>query len=384
MQRAKHCLYALSGIIAIAIAIVGAAPSAIAQDASTDQPRFTVPEGMALVPGATFTMGTEDGHADEQPVHEVTLRRFLIDRHEVTNAEFAEFVEATGHVTQAEKDGYAWCFIRGESDFVALNGANWRHPQGPGSSIEDRMDHPVVCVSWEDAAAYARWRGKRLPTEAEWEYVARGGGSAHVRAHVLAPGESAHSAGGAPHGGSHHEESHDQASPERRSEDPSSKSHRNHDSASPAGHRSGDDGSSAVEYIRASVWEGVWPQTNKTDDGYYYTAPVGSFEPNALGVYDMIGNVWEWTNDWYAADYYARSPRHNPPGPSSGDRRVARGGSWFCSLNYCGAFTSHYRGGSPPTHAFNNVGFRCAADVPDGVEVVDAQDNTDTAGKEGE
>ena len=116
--------------------------------------------------------------------------------------------------------------------------------------------------------------------------------------------------------------------------------------------------------VKANVWQGIWPRANHLEDGYFYTAPVGSFPPNELGLHDMIGNVWEWTADWYAEDEYRTSRRLDPTGPTGGEHRVARGGSWFCSPNYCGAYNSHYRGASPPDRAFNNVGFRCAADPP--------------------
>lgn len=267
-------------------------------------------DGMVLLPAGSYPMGYEHSHEDELPIHEVRLDAFYIDATEVTNRQFAHFVEATGFTTQAEKDGYAWCFVKGTDDFKAVDGANWRHPNGPDSSIKEIMDHPVVCVSWEDAAAYAKWAGKRLPTEAEWEYAARSLGKGHIAA---APGKSP-------------------------------------------------DGTAVL--VRANIWQGTWPEENKLEDEYYYTAPVGSFPPNEIGIYDMTGNVWEWCADWYAADYYANSPTDNPPGPDTGEKRIARGGSWFCSEGYCSAYSSHYRGASPPAHAFNNVGFRCAKDVP--------------------
>ena len=269
-----------------------------------------VPERMAYIPGGRFLMGFVNSHDDERSVHEVDLKPFLLDRYEVTNRGFAGFVEATENVTQAERDGSCWCFLEGQSEFQDIPGADWRHPQGRESSIEDRMDHPVVCVSWHDAAAYAKWVGKRLPTEAEWEYAARAGSPDHLRARTGRPG-----------------------------------------------------GPGDEVLIEANVWQGTWPSNNRLDDGYYYTAPVGHFTANPLGLYDMIGNVFEWTADWYSADYYLRSVVANPTGPLSGEYRVARGGSWFCSPNYCGAYSTHFRGASPPDHAFNNVGFRCAADL---------------------
>ena len=296
-------------------------------------------EGMVLIPGGAFEMGSEAGYDDEKPLHSVQLDAFYLGEHEVTNAQFGRFVEATGYVTEAERSGYCWAFVRGADDFAKVDGADWRHPQGPGSSIDGRPDHPVVCVSWHDAAAYAQWAGKRLPTEAEWEYAARAG----ERVHFVAA-----AAGNVPHGG------HGSAGTEQ---SPSAKAH-----ATSAGHNgvaADDDGRLLTE---ANVWQGTWPEMNREEDGRYYTSSVGSFAANAFGVYDMIGNVWEWTADWYAADYYARSPKANPQGAESGTTRVARGGSWFCSPNYCGAYSTNFRGASPPDRGFNNVGFRVAMD----------------------
>ncbi len=270
-------------------------------------------EGMVLLEGGEFQMGFEGGEEDEQPVHTVLLDPFWLDRREVSNRQFAAFVEATGYVTQAEKDGYSWCFLPGGTDFEAVSGADWRHPEGPDSSIGDRMDHPVVHVSWQDASAYAGWAGRRLPSEAEWEYAARSGGKAHVSA-------SEHAGSG--------------PSPQ------------------------------AIKQVSANVWQGKWPQSNLESDGYFLTAPGASFAANELGLFDMIGNVWEWCSDWYASDYYRLSPTRDPRGPSFGENRVSRGGSWFCNPDYCGAYSSHFRGASPPSHSFNNVGFRCAADAP--------------------
>lgn len=251
-----------------------------------------LPGKMILVPGGKYLIG--DAHELDAPVRRVEIAPFLVDRHEVTNRQFQQFVRATGYVTSAEREGGAWVYRGGESDWKRIAGANWRSPLGPGSSIESAMDHPVVAVTWDDASAYARWAGKRLPTEVEWEVAARGG--------------EAQAAG------------HDVVNPSR-------------------------DAS-------ANVWQGTWPKKNDLTDGFFYTAPAGSFAPNRLGLYDMIGNVWEWTADWY-------SDGSHPP-----TLKVARGGSWFCSSNYCSAFRPGFRGKSPAGHAFNNVGFRCASDVP--------------------
>ncbi|MBD3257282.1 SUMF1/EgtB/PvdO family nonheme iron enzyme [candidate division GN15 bacterium] len=306
-------------------------------------------DGMVLIPAGEFMMGNDGQYEDEMPVHRVQLDFFYIDAHEVTNADFAAFVEATGHVTRAEHDGHCWAYVEGESDWQYAADTDWRHPQGPGSTIEDKMNHPVVCLSWEDARAYAAWAGKRLPTEAEWEYAARGGSDQHFIARTGGTDRQT-----ALHHGHHHGT--ETATLVDRS--PSGKSHNHGAQPHPVQNLRQE------HTVTANVWQGQWPAYNERDDGYFYTSPVGSFDANEMGVHDMIGNVWEWTADWYAADYYAESPVDNPRGPASGETRVARGGSWFCSPNYCGAYSTHYRGASPPDHPFNNVGFRCAMDVP--------------------
>ena len=331
--------------------------------------RGTLPPEIVYIPGARFRMGFEHAYEDERPVHAVTVSPFLLDRYEITNRQFAEFVEATGYITQAERDGYAWCFIKGADDFQATAGADWRHPEGTGSTIESRKDHPVVCVSWYDAAAYAEWVGKRLPTEAEWEYVARGGCAQQFIADVVpaAPVQrtplSVSSPSDAP------------GPPGAASDDPDTLSDKDNNPAAGekpvnccAGAAAKGRSRTATGEVRvaANVWQGIWPQNNKLTDGFFYTAPAGRFKPNRFGVHDMIGNVWEWTADWYDAAYYQSSPAENPTGPPMGQTRVARGGSWFCSPNYCGAYSTHYRGNSPPDHAFNNIGFRCAMDLPEG------------------
>ena len=242
--------------------------------------RKRIADDMVFVPAAVYTVGDTEAH-------KVKLAAFRIDRHELTNRQFAQFVRATSYVTTAEREGGAWIYRGGDANWSYVPGADWQHPLGPGSDIGRASEHPVVLVSWYDANAYARWAGKRLPTEAEWEVAARGGV-------------------------------------------PPQFSWRAHSSAAP---------------ITANVWQGHWPERNTLADGFFYTAPVGSFAPNRIGLYDMIGNVWEWTAD--AND-------------SQQTLRVARGGSWFCSSNYCGAYREGFRGKSPADHAFNNVGFRCA------------------------
>lgn len=275
---------------------------------SADQ---TEPLGsMVLVPGGIYILGDEfPGARKDAERIEVSLSPFFIDRYQVTNQQFKSFVEETGYVTTAEREGGGWAYVAGAKTWALLSGADWRHPAGPGSSIEHAMNHPVVLVSWEDAAAYAEWAGKRLPTEAEWEVAAR----------------AARSMGEMP-----------LLDPSREDIMPF-----------------------------ANVWQGHWPERNALTDGYFYTAPVGAYPPNPLGIDGMIGNAWEWTADWYTSDnVYRRTHADNPSGPPTGDMRVARGGSWFCSDNYCAAYKPGFRGKSPPTHAFNNVGFRCAKDAP--------------------
>lgn len=264
---------------------------------------------MVWVPGGAYTLGDEFPEAREDAERiEVTVRPFLIDRYQVTNEQFQTFVEATGYETTAEREGGGWAYVAGAKEWEFVSNADWRHPTGPKSSIKAAMNHPVVLVSWEDAKAYANWAEKRLPTEAEWEVAARG----------------ARSMGAMP------------------VQDPSD------EDVTPF----------------ANVWQGHWPEDNLLTDGYFYTAPVGAYPSNPLGVDGMIGNAWEWTADWYTADNtYRRAHNDNPQGPPTGDMRVARGGSWFCSDNYCAAYKPGFRGKSPPTHAFNNVGFRCAKDA---------------------
>ncbi|WP_043259622.1 formylglycine-generating enzyme family protein [Streptomyces hokutonensis] len=280
--------------------------------------------GMVHLPGGPFLMGAEDDWVvpedGEGPVHPVRLVPFWIDRCAVTNAEFEEFTDATGHITDAER--YGWSFVFAgllPDDFpdtrsVAeapwwrqVHGAYWRRPEGPGSDVGERAEHPVVHVSWNDAIAYAAWAGKRLPTEAEWEYAARGG----LEQTVFPWGDELEP------GGEH----------------------------------------------RMNVWQGIFPDRDTRADGWYGTAPVTTYPPNGYGLHNMCGNVWEWCADWYSPAYYARGPQDDPPGPSFGVQRVIRGGSYLCHASYCRRYRVAARSSSTPDSSTGNQGFRCARDA---------------------
>ncbi len=283
-------------------------------------------EGMVLIEACSFLMGTDDDigfPADgEGPVREVTLDAYWIDAVAVSNERFAAFVEATGYVTEAER--YGWSFVFAgllpegfpETRAVAaapwwrqVHGASWRAPEGPGSGIEERMDHPVVHVSWRDANAFCEWAGLRLPTEAEWECAARGGlvQKRYPWGMVREPG------------GRH----------------------------------------------RMNVWQGTFPTHNTCEDGFYGTCPVDAYEPNGFGLYNTSGNVWEWCSDWFDARYHARpeAPRHNPAGPPQGKAKVNRGGSYLCHDSYCNRYRVAARQGNAPEDSTGNLGFRCARDA---------------------
>jgi formylglycine-generating enzyme len=262
------------------------------------------PFDMVLIPGGTFHMGTAGGPEHEGPVHIVEIAAFYLDRHEVTVAEFGKFVAATGYRTESESFGWSGVFEVDRAGWSSVAGAMWRHPEGPES--EGAADEPVTHVSWNDANAYARWMGKRLPSEAEWELAARGGldGAEYVWGNELRPG----------------------------------------------GHPP------------ANWWQGVFPERDTGEDGFRGRAPVGRFPANGFGLVDMAGNVWEWCADWYDGSYYARSPRVAPPGPTSGTERVLRGGSWMCSENFCTNYRPGARSHATPDTGLNNLGFRCVKD----------------------
>ncbi|MDR6879508.1 formylglycine-generating enzyme family protein [Bacillus sp. 3255] len=283
-------------------------------------------ESMIYLSGGDFLMGTDDAEGfpgdGEGPIRTVELSPYYIDACTVTNEQFANFVRQTGYVTEAEKFGWSYVFhlfvpdkVREENAkpvpnvpwWLAVNGACWYRPEGGGSSIEERFDHPVVHVSWHDASQYAKWAGKRLPTEAEWEYAARGGlvQKRYPWGDLLKPG---------------------------------------------------------AEHL-CNVWQGKFPEKNHASDGYAGTAPACSFPPNGYGLYNTVGNVWEWCSDWFTAAPAANGNRKNPRGPSSGDNRVIRGGSYLCHKSYCNRYRVAARSSNTPDSSTGHMGFRCAADA---------------------
>ncbi len=255
----------------------------------------------------------------ETPRHPVRLDGFQIDATCVTNSDFETFVDDTGYRTEAESFGFSAVFhLLVESDrgdimgpasgtpwWIGVRGADWTHPHGPRSTLHGLQDHPVVHVSWSDAVAYCAWAGRRLPTEAEWEYAARG---ARV------------------------------------------------DAKYPWGDAEVDEGG-----WRANIWQGVFPAVNTMEDGHLGTAPVRSFEPNGYGVWQSVGNVWEWCADWFDPTYYAVAPEYAPRGPSSGRKRVLRGGSYLCHPSYCNRFRNSARSQNTPDSSMGNAGFRTIA-----------------------
>jgi formylglycine-generating enzyme required for sulfatase activity len=315
--------------------------SLLLQESATRQPET---DGMVFVPGGTFRMGSDRYYPEEAPVHRVTVDGFWMDRTPVTNRQFKEFVRATGHVTTAEvapdpadypgalphmiyagslvfsppgrpvdlKDWSQW--------WEFMKGASWRRPYGPKSNINALDNHPVVHVSHADALAYANWAGRHLPTEAEWEFAARSGldGADYAWGDELAPS------------GAH----------------------------------------------RANTWQGDFPNQNKCTDGFERTSPVTAFPPNDYGLHDMIGNVWEWTDDWYTAKHSADAPKaccipENPRGGRAEEsydqrqpnikipRKVLKGGSHLCAPNYCQRYRPAARHAQPVDTSSSHIGFRC-------------------------
>jgi len=310
-------------------------------------------EGMILINGGTFEMGADNSQArpDEFPKHPVQVNSFWMDIHEVTNAQFKKFVEETGYITVAEKD-VDWnvlktqlppgtpkphdsLLVAGSMVFtppgykVPLNdysqwwtwtkGANWKHPKGPESSIEGIENHPVVHVCYHDAVAYCKWAGKRLPTEAEWEYAARGG----LKNNIYPWGDE-HIEKGLP---------------------------------------------------KANSWQGSFPNSNTLIDGFFTTSPARSYSPNGYGLFDMAGNVWEWTSDWYDKDYYKTLPTNkvtvNPTGPEKSNNsrnqqqksKTVRGGSFLCNDSYCSSYRVAARMPGEIDSGMSHTGFRCVKDA---------------------
>jgi len=326
---------------AVAVFVIVRRPAPTGGDG--DEAQAGGPPGMVWIRGGTFDMGSDHAEfPDAKPIHRVEVDGFWIDATEVTNSQFAEFVKATGYVTVAERvpraedypgakpemlyagsvvftppdhevplhDHFAW--------WSYVRGADWRHPDGAGSSIDARADHPVVHIAWEDAEAFAKWAGKRLPTEAEWEYAARGGleHKAFVWGDTLRPGGA----------------------------------------------------------IMANTFQGHFPDHDTAEDGYAATSPVRAFPPNRYGLYGMSGNVWEWTADWYRPDTYAEQAAigvvRNPHGPESSHdpsepgvaKRVHRGGSFLCNDSYCARYMPGGRGKGAPDTGTNHLGLRLVRD----------------------
>ena len=331
-----------------------AVPPRFASDTSSPTIKFngdTSTIGMVFIRGATFDMGgdNDQASADEYPKHKVQVSSFYMDVTEVTNAQFKKFVDATGYMTTAEKKPdweelkktvppgiakppdsllvAASLVFRQSSSPVNLNnysqwwswekGADWRHPQGKDSNINGKENYPVVHISWDDAIAYCKWSGKRLPTEAEWEFAARGG--------LI-------------------------------------------DNIYPWGNEHVNSGKT-----KCNSWEGKFPYLNEQKDGYVIAAPVKSFAPNGYGLYDMAGNVWEWCSDLYDYDYYKSlqgKTTTNPKGPAKSydpdepfsAKRSLKGGSFLCNDSYCSGYRVARRMKSSPDTGLEHTGFRCVKD----------------------
>ncbi|KAL5464143.1 hypothetical protein EMCRGX_G033110 [Ephydatia muelleri] len=282
------------------------------------------PTRMIRISGGVFTMGTgeailpQDG---EGPPRRVEISDFALDAYEVSNAAFGDFVADTNYTTEAETFGDSYVseyFLSDDMNaattlavaeaswWLPVKEAFWRQPEGKGSNVLGRLDHPVVHVTWNDAATYCRWAGKRLPTEAEWEYASRGGLE---------------------------------------------------DRLFPWGNNPNPKGEHWM-----NIWQGEFPRVNTADDGYAGTAPVMSYPPNKYGLYNMVGNVWEWTADWWTARHQTGFEK-DPKGPLLGKEKVKKGGSFMCHKNYCYRYRCAARSQNTPNSSAFNLGFRCAADI---------------------
>jgi len=359
MNYRAPVLLALAGCFTAHTKVVAATPAAsptkFAQTVpNTASPPGKAPRGMVWITGGEFSMGGADDSsssspasccesgavADAQPVHRVYVDGFWMDATDVTNAQFERFVDAIGYITVAERAPTKEEFptaplenlVAGSLVFTPpafpvpltnhylwwryQHGANWRHPEGPQSDIKGRENYPVVQIAYEDALAYAKWAGKRLPTEAEWEFAARGGlaGKRYVWGDEFRPGGK----------------------------------------------------------FMANTWQGDFPVRDSGEDGFTGLAPVRSFPPNGYGLYDMAGNVWQWCSDWYRPDYYnllasTSTVTRNPQGPDASfdplepteKKRVLRGGSFLCNDQYCSRYVMGTRGKGEINSAANHIGFRC-------------------------
>lgn len=290
------------------------------------------PQNMTWIESGTFQMGSEKHYREEGSVAKVKVTGFCIDRYEITNTQFARFVEETGYTTIAERPLSAKDFPNlseeqrspGSLVFIApkgkhpvrelswwhwMPGADWQHPTGPDSNIEGKEDYPVVQIAYEDALAYAKWAGKSLPTEAQWEFAARGG----LEGKDFTWGDT-------------------------------------------------------YSAKKANTWQGLFPYQNTEEDGYLSTAPIGSFAPNGYGLYDMAGNVWEWTQDWYRAGHEGKARQVNPivsnpedsfdPREPGAAKHVIKGGSYLCAQNYCSRYRPSAREAQAPDTGTSHIGFR--------------------------
>jgi formylglycine-generating enzyme required for sulfatase activity len=280
-------------------------------------------ENMVRLEGGPFRMGSESPESfptdGEGPVRQVTLSVFCIAKYAVTNEQFAGFAQKAGYCTEAERFGWSFVFrnhvpgplrgpaMPGAGWWVRVDGADWAHPEGPDSSVRGRPDHPAVHVSWNDALAYCAWAGYRLPTEAEWEYAVRGALDGRIY----------------PWG----------------------------DELTPAGRH------------RCNIWQGTFPDLDLGEDGYTNTAPVDSFEPNGFGLFNAVGNTWEWCADYFDPLWHVEAVRTDPVGPPAGTTRVMKGGSYLCHESYCRRYRSAARTGTAPDTSTGHIGFRVARDA---------------------
>ena len=290
---------------------------------------FGSTQGMVFLDGGSFLMGSDGPEAwkadAEGPVRRVEIAPFWMDLCAVTVARFAQFIEATKYQTEAEIFGWSYVFhkhvspdnikrgrgVSGEANWwLGIEGASWRKPEGPGSDVKKREQHPVVHVSWNDASAFCSWSGMQLPTEAQWEFAARGGLEGKLY----------------PWG--------DELSPKAKN---------------------------GKAQFKCNIWQGKFPTLDTGADGWTNTAPVKTFAPNGFGLYQMSGNSWEWCADWFGRDHLSRE-LSNPMGPTEGTQKVVKGGSFLCHASYCNRYRVAARTGNTPDSTTSHTGFRCVRD----------------------